>query len=137
MFLWRPVEVEKDHNFENDILCRGYNQVFTKLDTSESEEVTKITGCLKPCKYKQYRLIGEPMPSTFKTEHYVFSLWSVSYRTRVETEQLIYPSSSFVAEFGGTLSLFLGFSFITLWDNLSIIKRFCCLLSWDKILPSL
>ena len=27
-----------------------------------------------------------------------------------------------VAEFGGTLGLFLGFSFITLWDNIILIK---------------
>ena len=110
--------------------------MFSKLAISESEEISQITGCSKPCKYKQYRLLGEPEPSTFKTEHYVFSLLAVSYKTRVETEQLIYPSSSFVAEFGGTLSLFLGFSFITLWDSFSSIKRFCCLLNWNKILPS-
>ena len=99
--------------------------MFSKLAISESEEISQITGCSKPCKYKQYRLLGEPKPSTFKTEHYVFSLWAVSYKTRIETEELIYPSSSFVAEFGGTLSLFLGFSFITLWDSFSTIKRFC------------
>ena len=108
-------------------LCRAYNEIFSKLADLESEEITNITGCLKPCKYKQYRLLEEPQPSSFKSEHYVFSLWAVSYKTRVETEELIYPSSSFVAEFGGTLSLFLGFSFITLWDNFSITKRFCCL----------
>ena len=35
----------------------------------------------------------------------------------VETEQLIYPFSSLLAEFGGVLGLFLGVSFITLWDG--------------------
>ena len=111
--------------------------MFTKLAfSSQSEEISQITGCSKPCKYKQYSL-GEAEPSSFKSEHYIFSLWAVSYKTRIETEELIYPSSSFVAEFGGTLSLFLGFSFITLWDSFCTIKRFCCLLNWDNILPSL
>ena len=33
-------------------------------------------------------------------------------------ERLIYTWKSFVAEFGGALGLFLGFSFIMLWDFL-------------------
>ena len=78
----------------------------------------------KPCKYKKYSFLGEPYPSAFKSEHYIFSLWAVPYKTKVETEELIYPSSSLVAEFGGILSLFLGFSFISLWDNFSSLKRF-------------
>ena len=35
---------------------------------------------------------------------------------QVETEELIYPWQSLVAEFGGALGLFLGFSFMTIWD---------------------
>ena len=37
---------------------------------------------------------------------------------QVETEELIYPWQSFLAEFGGALGLFLGFSFMTIWDSL-------------------
>ena len=32
-------------------------------------------------------------------------------------------SASLVAEFGGTLGLFLGLSFITIWDNLSLLGK--------------
>ena len=34
----------------------------------------------------------------------------------VETEALVYTVESLVAEFGGTLGLFLGFSFMNFWD---------------------
>ena len=34
---------------------------------------------------------------------------------------LIYPASSLVADIGGTLGLFLGFSFMTLWDGLELL----------------
>ena len=34
----------------------------------------------------------------------------------VETEALVYTIESLVAEFGGTLGLFVGFSFMNLWD---------------------
>ena len=39
----------------------------------------------------------------------------------VEKEELIFPLSSLVAEFGGTLGLFLGFSFMTLWDQVQLL----------------
>ena len=34
----------------------------------------------------------------------------------VETEEYLYDERSLLAEFGGALGLFLGFSFYTLWD---------------------
>ena len=37
---------------------------------------------------------------------------------QVEKEELIYPLQSLVAEVGGALGLFLGFSFIAIWDSL-------------------
>jgi hypothetical protein len=58
------------------------------------------------------------MDSDLQTDLFLFSLVAQSNDTRIETEQLIYPLSSLVAEFGGTLGLFLGFSFMALWDRL-------------------
>ena len=43
---------------------------------------------------------------------------------QVETEELIYPWQSFLAEFGGALGLFLGFSFMTIWDSLHSVVGF-------------
>ena len=39
----------------------------------------------------------------------------------VETEALVYTIESLVAEFGGTLSLFVGFSFMNLWDVFELV----------------
>ena len=104
-------------------LFREYDFIFGNLGIAESEEVTNVTGCLKPCHFKKYIFLGEPGPSSFKSDHYIFSLWAVSSKTKVETEELIYPMSTLVAEFGGTLGLFLGFSFISLWDNFGTLKK--------------
>ena len=41
----------------------------------------------------------------------------------VEREELLYTLESLVAEFGGTLSLFLGLSFMTLWDGIELINK--------------
>ena len=78
---------------------------------------------VKPCHFKKYNFLGEASPASFKSEHYIFSMWAVSSKTKVETEELIYPMSTLVAEFGGTLGLFLGFSFSSVWDNFSTLKK--------------
>ena len=53
----------------------------------------------------------------------------------VESEELLYPVESLLAEFGGTLALFLGFSFMALWDGLTqvgqVIRKFKCKQSQD------
>ena len=78
-------------------LSRKYESIFAKLEVSESEKIFEITGCRKPCQYKKYIFLGDPYPSAFKSADHIFSLWVVSDKTRVETEELIYPSSSLVA----------------------------------------
>ena len=71
--------------------------------------------------------------TTASTPYFFLGLNSVSRSTFVEKEViliqeihfpkkvLIYPWTSLVAEFGGTLGLFLGFSAMTLWDSLEWI----------------
>ena len=46
------------------------------------------------------------------------------------SEDWVYPELSFIAEFGGSLGLFLGLSFLGLWDFfLTILKIFA--VKWD------
>ena len=91
------------------------------LRVVDFEEITELTNCLKPCRYKKYGFATDGQPTVFETEEYVFSLWATSKYTKVSTEQLIYPMTSLVAEFGGALSLFLGISFMSLWDNFCLL----------------
>ena len=48
------------------------------------------------------------------------SVWNTSPYLLIKQEKLVYTVESLVAEFGGTLGLFLGFSFINLWDVVEI-----------------
>ena len=49
----------------------------------------------------------------------------------MEREELLYPSSTMVAEVGGVLGLFLGVSFMTVWDGLIWVREnFGFLKSW-------
>ena len=47
-------------------------------------------------------------------------VWNTSPFLLLEQEKLVYTLESLVAEFGGTLGLFLGFSFMNLWDLVEI-----------------
>ena len=104
---------------------RKYDRIYELLSKAETEEIKQLTNCMKPCKYKKYNLIGERKQSSFQSEYFTFSLWAVSKNTIVKTEKLMYPISSLVAEFGGTLSLFLGVSFMTLWDKIHLLRLIC------------
>ena len=95
-----------------------YSDLYGKLSVLEGKKVMELTRCMKPCHYKRYNFIGDKQTTAFDSSEFIFSLWSVSNDTKVETEVLIYPLTSLVAEFGGVLSLFLGFSFMTLWDGM-------------------
>ena len=104
-------------------LCRfmkqfeQYEKLWQRLRILEAKGIFQETGCFKPCTYNDYRFIGESETTNFGGEDFIFSLWAVSNDTSVEREVLIYSLQSLVAEFGGTLGLFLGFSFMTLWDG--------------------
>ena len=57
---------------------------------------------------------------SFLNPPYQFSVCKAFFRStktvRVLTEELVYPFPSFLAEFGGALGLFLGFSIFMVWD---------------------
>ena len=87
-------------------------------DTNNLREIRNITGCIKPCNYKEYKIINVFTTTMKLDEHNCWlSCCSVAPATRVQTEVILYTATSYVAEFGGTLGLFLGFSFMSLWDG--------------------
>ena len=81
---------------------RDYERLFDTLERADLEEIYQITGCRKPCQYRKYNFVSQYL-TNFKSDFFTFSLVTVSKKTSIETEQLIYPLSSLVAEFGGTL----------------------------------
>ena len=78
--------------------------------------LVNYTGCLPPCNYVDYQLVEEPVK--FKQDDQKFSLVWLSTNAVERTEQPLYPLESFVSEFGGALGLFLGFSFMMVWEVL-------------------
>ena len=99
------------------------------------DHIFQLTGCRKPCHYSVYRHVRPLVPTLqlYGTQCLV-TIWNASPNTSIMSEVLVYPWTSLVAEFGGTLSLFLGFSMMTIWDGLQTMKRLATKLkeAWEN-----
>ena len=100
---------------------------YSLYSADSMKTIWNITKCRKPCKYKAYKLT---QPILTKYDDYSFAdydcpigIWVSSPVTTVETEVFLYPWTSLVAEFGGTLGLFMGFSFMTLWNGVEMLLK--------------
>ena len=99
--------------------------MYNRLFNADMSTIMKLTGCLSPCAYKEYSFVNTnpkeyTLVNTIKSPEnsLAFCLWSVSQNTLVEEESLVYSFESWLAEFGGSLGLFLGFSFMTIWNGI-------------------
>jgi len=95
-----------------------FEKLFKDLSLKDKDFIEDSSGCLYPCKYLEYRVGDERSSSMSK-----FGLWVVfgSLVTTVKEEFYLYPFISLVSDFGGSLGLFVGFSFYGLWDILPTI----------------
>ena len=80
----------------------------------EQNYLTYQTGCLLPCRYKEYQTVDAPLDIDDK--YRILKLIRSTKTVLVKTEHILYPFSSFLAEFRGALGLFLGFFFMMVWD---------------------
>ena len=48
----------------------------------------------------------------------------IEYYNQDDFQVLIFPGSSLLAEIGGTLGVFLGFSFIAVWDGIQQVVQY-------------
>ena len=100
-----------------------YEAFYWNISTMEQKLVKRITGCEVPCQYRSFQQVGRPLE--YKPKRFGFGISIVSTDITVKTEELVYPFSSFVSEFGGALGLFLGFSFYMVWDAaFSLIQNY-------------
>ena len=90
--------------------------IYKGLVNADADSITNRTGCLMPCNYKEYKFVeSNPNPLSIPSS---VSFWAASSKTQIEEEVLLYPFTSLIAEFGGSLGLFLGFSFFAIWQEI-------------------
>ena len=92
-------------------------EYITLADVVEAQLIN-MTNCFLPCSFSEYRLVGSP--SVVDPSSYGFQLSFAKTEAWEEREAFVYEFVSFVSEFGGSLGLFLGFSFYSVWDILEL-----------------
>ena len=106
----------------NSSCFRTFKKIYIKLEEAPLTEIVKRTGCYQPCNFKEYQFVNTNLKEfnlvDIPDNRVAICLWAVSKYTQAEEEVLVYPFQSLIAEFGGCLGLFLGFSFMTIWDGL-------------------
>jgi hypothetical protein len=102
-----------------------FANMYEILKDASMREITTRTGCQKPCKYMEYVVVNGPLVNAFSSPEFHLSLevWMITTDITVKTEQLILTPANLVAQIGGTLSLFLGISFMTLWDGITKLEN--------------
>jgi len=89
------------------------DRIINELATATQREMLNITGCRLPCEHRRYRIRDNPATSSTDNGMRInFSSKDMEVITQVE----LYPFQSFLAEFGGALGLFTGFSFMFFAD---------------------
>ena len=112
--------------------CRTKSQLFALAETmhnlsmSNDNDVYVLSGCLPSCERDVYAIIAEPMTCYYRPHlmEYILKL-RITDRSYEERKQyIIYDSDSFVADVGGYLGLLLGYSILSLYNEMeALIKR--------------
>ena len=92
-----------------------FEQHYWELFYGSKRLIEKKTGCLSPCTYNEYKVVKT---RSMALTHGKFGLF-VSYGstdTIVRKELYILNFVTFVSNYGGSLGLFVGFSFFMIWD---------------------
>ena len=92
------------------------DNAYTDMYLADQNDLVRLTGCPVPCRYQQFTLVGTPPRFELGRPYFILQFASTDLATN--EEMLIYPFDSFVCEFGGSLGLFIGFSFLGILDIL-------------------
>ena len=104
-------------------------QILEKMFQSNSEgyleQVVDNTKCMPPCLFNEYKLGLEPdkWDSKAISKNKIFKLKFTDNKTIIEKEIESYSFVSLVSDIGGALGLFLGFSFVMVWDEAEALIR--------------
>ena len=91
---------------------KEYERIYDEIGVMDRRNLTNLAGCLLPCIFTVYSLAEEPFNSVGFEPKVGLDVMFGQRIITVDKEVFIYPFNSFIAEIGGSLGLFLGFSFL-------------------------
>ena len=101
---------------------KRFDEEYYKLAANLKVDI-ESTGCLFPCTFTRYEV---EFTRKSPLGHFGLTVMFGSLTTTVRKEYYIYPVLSFISDIGGSLGLFVGFSFFMVWDimkDVTIIGR--------------
>ena len=121
----KPDELETSEKVESCKSLRDlqrYEARYRDIYWQNKKRFVKVTGCQLPCNFREFAVAyterrgkgGNDLQIKFADDEIV-----------VETEDYVYEWISFIAECGGALGLFLGFSFTMVLDMLLTSGKTC------------
>ena len=111
---------------------RSYAVFYNKIYVADLTTIFNWTGCSKPCHYKEYSLLGEDKFVVNGNRIVIYADENVL----IKKELISYSGLSLQAEFGVSLGMFLGFSFLMVWDLIEfVVMKF--IQAWTRNTESL
>ena len=77
-----------------------FEKLYAQLEEVSTSSIENITKCLRPCRYKEYRMVNGPTAISETNMQFssIFIFWFVSTETLVEEQSFVYPWQSLVIE---------------------------------------
>ena len=105
------------------VQLRRWSVLSNLIAYGELEESVESTGCEKPCMYDEYILDEEePYLNTGITW---INIQFSNKKFLLVTEVKSYSLLSFLSDIGGSLGMFVGFSFLLVWDVAEVALLSC------------
>ena len=97
---------------------KEYSIIYQNMFLQNLNQIISSTGCYKPCQYTEYNLVKKDPTQVFenRSDFGVFIHLFPNDDILIKKEVESYSGLSLLADIGGSLGMFLGFSFLTLWD---------------------
>ena len=96
---------------------RKVHREYANIPSKELKNIVNRTECPKPCRYKEYKLVGEEQ---WHFPGFIF-LTFAKEEVVIEKEMTSYSGLSLLADIGGSLGMCLGFSFLMVWDGFEAV----------------
>ena len=80
---------------------RRYDELYENLRIADLKDISKLTGCLKPCQYKKYTFVGEREPTMLKSGNNVARVAKCQFfYTNQNLQTKVYPQNANCDKFG-------------------------------------
>ena len=106
---------------------RNLTSIVKRLHEADARTIYKLTGCLASCERYEYHRIDSEMSTSpggiFLPSHLILQFLIVDKSIEDRKQYVIYDFNSFIADIGGFLGLLLGFSILSIYDEIEKMLR--------------